>query len=382
MLGPLKEAAKEKVREKIMEVVDQEGFLLRKWKKFWDSRRFLVPRVKTCPERGEETSLLRVPNEWVTTEDAGLFKVPISLLDSFNFDFSDADWKGAVSKYRKSHFFTLRSFLFRIRNTELLEATLTLFEEGRLGGKLRAFFGDATHRWAALVWNNMYDGYPVPDVPVKITVVKLKDEVKKITENYYVIYGRQEAISHISNFLKIENIPFKRIEIETKDFSYCLVERCCSEQLLNLILLDLKDFVREVSGELSSLFWKQEVLEERWKLSRKQLVPIEEKGWAQEFSLVVAEDRLGRELSEYFKTEWKEFAPHGVFYKVEPDIPCDAVLYLKGVPLLVLFREKSVNQQKLQKAKTLFPKAEVLGIFYYYGVEKGRVVSLEPLELP
>jgi len=314
------------------------------------------------PVKSGENPPLEIPDEWLIREKVGVFKIPINLFDAFNFDFADADWKGGVKAYRKDHYSTLLSYLYRFSNLDTFHGSLDLTQDGKLGGKLEVSGGDATHRWAALVWNSMYEGYPVPDVPVELTLVKLNKEiVEYIIKNFYVLYGSDPAVSLVNAFLKSKDIRVespstlnnknsRRISLLLSE-RYCLVDRtACPRELIGVILADLSGFIREVSFELKSILEHQEKAIESWEMTKKQLKS--QKDWQQEVYLITSSEETGRNLSIRLGKKFRSSVP----YTVESNLPCDAVLYFKGFPLAVFLREP--KESCLEKAKRFFPKAK------------------------
>lgn len=367
-LGVLKEKVKKFKRNlKVLQAV-------KKWEML--KKRYLISLTTS-------TSFY-LPDEWQENRMLGHYKIPANLIDQFNAELGDANTKRAVGYYMKNHYCTVRKFINRFRFwNRPLWGTITMYKTGKLGGRLSLAPGDATHRWAALVWNAALSGYPVPDIPVELHAREIKiDLVKQIIKRFHVLYGNEFAVKAATEFLRemggkveVENLEKVSSKAENKDRftvmykdEYLLIERSCPHEFVRILR---SDGFHDASPYLNNLMTLQEKNLSYWTEEiEKRLEKAETVSWDQKCCLLVKNEELKELL---IRSELKS-----VFGSIQAIttslIPCDAVFYLKGVPIAVFCKNGIVPQE----VSLLYPKATIFA-YELYG-EESKVITVLELE--
>lgn len=272
-----------------------------------------------------------------------------------------------------------------------LWGTLETYRKGILGGRLTLGPGDATHRWAALVWNAALNGYPVPDVPVELHVRRIKDDLVERIMNmkrFYVLNGERTAVrtaaeNLLRGFFREAGIPAAVVndvgELPEEDGravvayadEYLLIDKSCPQEIVKMLLAD---GFTDASPRLREYLSVQERNERLWTeevTKRLKGVEKEECNWDQKCCLLAKSEEV-RDL--LLKVEIASV--FGSVASIITDaIPCDAVFCLKGVPIAVFCENGKIPQE----VSVFFPKAALLA-YEIYGEGEHKWMSVNTLE--
>ncbi len=134
-----------------------------------------------------------IPSDFIEEKTIGMYEIPIGLFDQV----TSSKFHEASSMFELGEYYddikrwSTDEIWEAYKNEKLnsyddkfyvIEASYTLFERGTLGGRLTYHNSGGSHKFAAL-WRRHHFTGQIKKVPAKVTVVKMKQDLKEWIEN-------------------------------------------------------------------------------------------------------------------------------------------------------------------------------------------------------